>query len=151
MSGQRRGYAIALVVAVLALVGSVGAAATLMGPGASWHWTNAAGSASADGWRQDLNGGGMMGHGRGGAGMMGDWNEQGAPRVTPDSATAAAEAWAAANQPGATVSAVTQMPMGYVFTVTRDGQSVGMILVADDTGQVTWWGATRLPQTPSAS
>jgi hypothetical protein len=83
--------------------------------------------------------------------MMGDWNEQGAPRVTPDSATAAADAWAAANQPGATVSAVTQMPMGYAFTVTRDGQSVGMILVADDTGQVTWWGATRLPQTPSAS
>jgi hypothetical protein len=43
------------------------------------------------------------------------------------------------------------MPTGYLFTVTRDGQSVGTILVADDTGQVTWWGATRLPQTPSAS
>ena len=125
MSGQRRGYAIALVVAVLVLVGSVGAAATLMGPGASWPWTNAAGSASSDGWRQDLKGGGMMGHGRGGAGMMGDWNDRGTTIITPAQARAAADAWVAANQPGATVSDGIGMSMGYLFTLTKDGVGVG--------------------------
>ena len=151
MSGQRRGYAIALVVAVLVLVVSMGAAATLMGTSSPWHWTNATGPGDSEGWRQGLNGGAMMGQGRGGSGMMGDWDEQGAPRITADSAKVAAEAWAATNQPGATVAAGGQMPMGYPFTVTEDGQSVGMIIVNDDTGQVTWLGAAQPSQTPSAS
>ena len=77
--------------------------------------------------------------------MMGDWNDQGTATITPTQAKAAADAWVAANQPGATVGAV-QMPMGYLFTVTKDGLSVGTIMVNDDTGQVTWWGAaTTVP------
>ena len=152
MSGQRRGYVIALVVAVLALVLSVGAAMTFMTSGNGWHLNTSARASSPDGWRQGLAGGGMMDHGRGGAGMMGgDWDDQGTPSVTTDAAKAAAEQWAAANQPGATVGAVVQMPMGYLFTVTEDGRSVGTIIVNDDTGQVTWWGAAQPSQTPSAS
>ena len=103
MTGQRRGYVIALVVAVLALVVSVGAAMTFMATGNGWHLNNAAQASSPDGWRQGLAGDGMMGQGRGGGGMMGDWDDQDTPSITTDQARTAAEAWAAANQPGATV------------------------------------------------
>lgn len=152
MNGQRRSYAVALAAAVLVLVVSVGAAATLMGSGSSWNWNNAAAQGSSDGWRQGLNGGGgMMGQGRGGGGMMGDWNEQDTPRITADQAEATAQAWAAANQAGATVGAGALMPMGYLFTVTKDGQSVGTIIVSDDTGQVAWWSPAQPSQSPSDS
>lgn len=151
MTGQRRGYVIALVVAVLALIVSIGAAMTVMASGNGWHMNNAAQASSPDGWRQGLAGGGMMGQGRGGGGMMGDWNDQGTPSLTTDQATAAAEAWAAANQPGATVGAVVQMPMGYLFTLTKDGRSVGTIIVNDDTGQVGWWAAAQPSPTATDS
>lgn len=148
MTGQRRGYVIALVVAVLALVVSVGAAMTFMTTNNGWY---PAQSSGPDGWRQGLAGGPMMGQGRGGGGMMGDWNDQDTPSITADAATTAAKAWAAANQPGASVGAVVQMPMGYLFTVTKDGQSVGTIIVNDDTGQVGWWGAAQPSPTANES
>lgn len=151
MTGQRRGYAIALVVAVLALVVSVGAAMTVMTSRSGWHLNNSAQASSPDGWRGGLDGDGMMGQGRGGGGMMGDWHDQNTPTITADAAKTAAEAWAAANQPGATVGAGTQMPMGYLFTLTMDGKSVGTIIVNDDTGQVAWWGAAEASPTASAS
>lgn len=151
MTGQRRGYVIALVAAVLALVVSVGAAMAFVVSGNGWHLDDSARVAGADGWRQGLAGGGMMGPGRRGGGMMGDWNDQGSPSMTAEAATTAARAWVAANQPGATVGAVVQMPMGYVFTVTEGGQRVGTILVNDDTGRVTWWGAAQPSPTTSAS
>jgi hypothetical protein len=56
-----------------------------------------------------------------------------------------------ANQPGATVGAVVQMPMGYLFSVTRDGTRVGTIIVSDDTGQVAWWSAAQPSPASSAS
>ncbi len=151
MTGQRRGYVIALVVAVLALVVSVGAAMTVMTSNSGWHLNTSAQASNPDGWRQGLAGGGMMGQGRGGGGMMGDWTDQGAPSITTDQATTAAEAWAAANQPDATVGAVVQMPMGYLFTVTRDGRSVGTIIVNDDTGRVGWWAAAQPSPTATDS
>jgi hypothetical protein len=151
MTGQRRGYVIALVVAVVALVVSFGAAMTFMISGSGWHLNDTAQSSSPDGWRQGLVGGPMMGQGRGGGGMMGDWRDQGTGSITADAATAAAKAWTAANQPGATVGAGVQMPMGYLFTVTKDGQSLGTIVVNDDTGRVTWWGAAQPSPTTSSS
>ena len=151
MTRQRRGYVIALVVAVLALVVSVGAAMAFMIPGTGWHVNNSAQASTPDDWRQGLAGNGMMGQGRGGGGMMGDWNDQGTPSLTADAAKTAAEAWAAANQPGTTVGAVVQMPMGYLFTLTKDGHSVGTIVVDDDTGQVTWWGAAAPSPSTDAS
>jgi hypothetical protein len=151
MTGQRRGYVIALVVAVLALVLSFGAAMTFMTSGNGWHLNNSAQASSPEGWRQGLAGTGMMGQGRGGGGMMGDWNDQDTPSISADQAKTAAEAWAAANQPGATVGAVVQMPMGYLFALTKDGKSVGTIMVNDDTGQVVWWGAAAPSPPASAS
>ena len=151
MTGQRRGYVIALVVAVLALVISVGAAMTVMATGNGWHLNNAAQASSPDGWRQGLAGNGMMGQGRGGGGMMGDWDDRDTPSITTDQATTAAEAWAAANQPGATVGSGVQMPMGYLFTLTKDGRSVGTIIVNDDTGQVGWWAAAQPSPTATDS
>ena len=151
MTSQRRGYAIALVVAVLALVISVGVAMTGMTSGGSWHLNNPAQASSPDGWRGGLDGDGMMGQGRGGGAMMGDWNDQGTGSITADAAQAGAEAWAAANQPGATVGPGALMPMGYLFTVTKDGRSVGTIIVNDETGQVAWWGAAEPSPTASAS
>jgi hypothetical protein len=43
------------------------------------------------------------------------------------------------------------MPMGYLFSVTRDGTSVGTIIVNDDTGQVAWWGAPAPSPTAGVS
>jgi len=151
MTGQRRGYVIALVVAVLALVVSVGAAMTWMASGNGWHLNNAAQASSPDGWRQGLAGGGMMGQGRGGGEMMGDWNDQDSPSITTDQARTAAEAWAGANQPGSTVGSGVQMPMGYLFPLTEDGRSVGTIIVNDDTGQVGWWAAAQPSPTATDS
>lgn len=151
MTGQRRGYVIALVLAVLTLVVSFGAAMAVMTSGSGWHLNSTAQASSPDGWRQDLAGGGMMGQGRGGGEMMGDWNDQETPSITADAATAAARAWAVANQPGATVGSGVQMPMGYLFTLTKDGRSVGTIIVNDHTAQVGWWGAPAPSPTASES
>lgn len=151
MTRQRRGYVIALVVAVVALIVSVGSAIGFVltprtGPADSRQL-----APSSDGWQSGPGAGMMGGQGWDGGGMMDDWNDQGAATITPAQAQAAAAAWVAANQPGATLNEGNRMPMGYLFTLTKDGRSVGTIIVNDDTGQVTWWGATRLPQTPSAS
>jgi len=151
MTGQRRGYAIALVVAVLALLVSIAGAVTVMATSDGWHRNLASEASSPEGWRQGLAGGGMMGQGRGGGGMMGDWDDQGTPRITADAARVAAEAWAVANQPGGTLGDVVQMPMGYLYSVTRDGTSVGTIMVNDDTGQVAWWDAPSPSPTASVS
>jgi hypothetical protein len=151
MTGQRRGYVIALVVAVLALVVSVGAAMTVVASGNGWHLNNSARASSPEGWRPGLVGAGMMGQGRGGGGMMGDWNDQVTPSITADQAQSTAEVWAAANQPGATVGAGVPMPMGYLFTVTEDGRSVGTIIINDDTGQVGWWPASQPSPTAATS
>ena len=43
------------------------------------------------------------------------------------------------------------MPMGYLFTVIKDGKSVGTVIVNDDTGQVAWWGAAAPSPTASES
>lgn len=153
MTGQRRGYAIALAVAVLALVMSVAAAVAFLGTGSNWSLNGPGYASTSDAWRQGLGGGGgMMGGGRGT--MMGGWNGEGTASITPAQAKTAADAWVAANRPGSTAGQGVQMPMGYVFTVTRDGQVVGTIVVNDVTGAVGWFqdGALSAPSpTPSAS
>ena len=154
MTGQRRVYVIALVAAVLALVVSLGAAMTFMTSGSSLRLTNSAQTSNPDGWRQGLAGDGRMGQGPGGGGMMGDWNDhdnQDPASITADAARTIAEAWAVANRPGTTVGAGTQMPMGYLFTVTEDGANVGTIIVNDDTGQVGWWDVAQPAPTTSGS
>lgn len=148
MTGQRRGYLIALAVAVVALIVSAGSAIGFV----VTHGTGPADSRqlspSSDGWQSGPGAGMMGGQGWDGGGMMDDWNDQGTATITPSQAQAAAAAWVAANQPGATLNDGTRMPMGYLFTVTKDGVSVGTIVVNDDTGQVTWW--QRATPSPSS-
>lgn len=143
----RRGwYVTALVSAVLVLVLSIGAVvAGLAHRGTSW---GSAQVSSSEGWRQGLAGPGM--HRRGG-GMMGDWGDEAGAAVSADQATATAKAWVAAHEPGATVGNAVRMPMGYVFTVTRDSQVLGTIMVNDDTGQLVWMGTVQPSPSTSAS
>lgn len=150
MNKQRRGYVIALVLAVMALLVSVGAALAVVTRGGSSNNSWSPVASQQDGWRQGL-GAGMMGPGSGGAGMMGGWDERGTATITPEQARSKVEAWVAANQPGAKVGGVVQMPMGYVFSVTKGGQTVGTVMVNDDTGALGWWGYAQPTPTPSSS
>jgi hypothetical protein len=150
MTRQWRGYAIALVVAVLALVVSVGVAIA-MATGGPWHGIDSAQASDSEGWRQGRAAGPMMGPGRGRGGMMGDWDDQDGASVTAAQATTSAQQWAAANRPGASVGEAIEMPMGYLFTVTEDGRGVGTIMVNDDTGRVAWWGSVQPSPTATAS
>lgn len=151
MTGQRSGYLITLVVAVLALLVSVAAAIILVVVPRGGSVGRQQVSTSTDG-RQQGPGGSMMGdQGWDGDAMMGDWNDQGTTTLTPEQARAAADAWVAANQPGATVSDGIGMPMGYLFTLTQDGVSVGTIVVNEDTGQVAWWQQATPTRSPLAS
>ncbi|MGB7980256.1 MAG: hypothetical protein WCF36_05635 [Candidatus Nanopelagicales bacterium] len=82
--------------------------------------------------------------------MMDDWNARGTASVTPAQARAAADAWLAVSLPGASVTTATYAPMGYLFTVTADGQVVGTLVVDDDTTAVRWWQApAAMSPTPS--
>jgi hypothetical protein len=150
MTGSRRGYAIALAAAVLALVVSVGAAIAIAA-GGPWHRLDPAQPAYSGQGDQGRRWGPMGGMGRAGGGMMGDWDDQGGDGVTAAQATTSARQWAANNQPGASVGEAIEMPMGYLFTVTEDGRSVGTIMVSDDTGRVMWWGAVEPSPAASAS
>jgi hypothetical protein len=153
MSTKTRGYVVALVAAVVLLFGSM-AVAVAAANSHTWPWSPAGQSAGA--WQQGPGpGGGMMDRDRGWdngyGGMMGP-----GPGVSNDSAQISlaeakklADDWLVENQPGAAAGPGTQMPMGYVFTVTMDNQTVGALMVNDDTGQVIyrqWYGPT-----PSAS
>jgi hypothetical protein len=116
MTTDRRGYQLALAVAVVALLASIGLA-----PAAS---TARAGRAGQDtearaGW---------------GAGMMG--SDGGTGPVSRYAARTLAQAWVARNLPGSDVDEGTSMPMGHRFTVTRDNRIVAVIMVDDDTGRV---------------
>jgi hypothetical protein len=71
--------------------------------------------------------------------MMGGWNQDGSTgtaTVSLDQAAQIAGDWVAAKYPGATVSAGTQMPIGYLFVASKDGKAVAHVMVNDDTGQV---------------
>lgn len=72
-------------------------------------------------------------------GMMGDWDQPGSAEsgaVTLDQATQIANDWVTAKYPGATVGAGTQMPIGYLFAASRDGNVVAHVMVNDDNGEV---------------
>jgi hypothetical protein len=89
-------------------------------------------------WSPGLSGGMMSGSSNGG-GMMGGWG-QGSPTETPavtlEQAAKIAADWTSTNFPGATLDAGLQMPMGYVFVVSKDGKVVAHVMVNDDTGKV---------------
>lgn len=168
MNTKKRGYVVALVAAVVVLFGSM-AVAFAAANSHPWPWSPAGQSAGT--WQQgpgpgagrmdpgrgwDNGYGAMMGPGPGGnngyGGMMGPGpggTNDSAAQISPAEAKKLADDWLVKNQPGAAAGPATQMPMGYVFTVTKDNQTVGTLMVNDDTGQVIyrqWSGPT-----PSAS
>jgi len=84
---------------------------------------------------------GMMGGG--GGSMMGAASVDGTVAALPgsgsvDSARAAAraKAWVDAYAAGSALDDGVTMPMGYRYTATRNGQTVAVIMVNDDTGAV---------------
>ncbi len=135
MNANRRGYVIALVLAVVTLIGSAG---MFMASASNSWWLGSERYrvAGADDWQQGLSGG-MMGHGwNSGSGMMGHGWNSGDVQVSLAEAKELGDAWLATNQPGTISDLGIQMPMGYMFTVTKEGSLVGTLMVSDDTGQV---------------
>jgi hypothetical protein len=139
MSTNRRGYLIALVIVIVTLIGTVGAAAVYAtSHGSSW----AAASQGDTGW------GGMMDGPGWGGGMMGG-SDSGTAAVSLQQAQSIAQDWVSRNAAGATLDSGVTMPMGYLFTATRDNQIVARIMVNDDTGQVITRSGTY--PTPAAT
>ena len=138
MSSDRHWYGVVLVAALVVLLGSMALAA---GGLVTHRGATVAGAREGSGFAQGMD-----------LGMMGDGDRStGDAAVSLAQAQASARDWVAKNAPGATVDDGVTMPMGYVFTVTKDNQVVARMMVNDDTGQIavsTW--ATPAP-TPSAS
>ena len=154
MTTTRSGYAIALVVAVLILIGSVGMAMAYAA-GGGWAGARSYGSA-ADDWRQGL-GGQMMGQGSANwcgqmmGQMMGQGHGDGYAQMGLAEGKALADAWLSSNQPGAAADSGIQTPMGLMFTVSQDGAVEGTLMVIADTGQIYYhqWSAAEPVPSPS--
>lgn len=154
---SRRGYVVALAVAVAALVGSMGVAAAYaighheggdFGPSAV---REAEGPGfGPGGGREGMGPGGGYGPGMGGG--MGRWGDSGGDAtVSLTQARSLAQAWVDKNAAGATLDSGFEMPMGYVFTVTKDNAVVARIMVNDDTGALMVRTATDAALTPSGT
>lgn len=163
MSGKgRKGYAAALAAALVVLVVSAGAAIAYFADGGGPDGTAAGQPTASPSWppspgtgrQQD---GAWMMDGQGYSGMMDHWDDPGYwghgywgdGAVTQERARAAADAWLAAVQPGASTGQASRMPMGYVFAVTRDGRAVGSVMVDDGDGHVDWWHGAGTPAPPA--
>lgn len=148
MSGRRTGYVVALVVAVVVLLGSVGAVAwgtsrpsavdrqVSRGYGDGWS----GGRAMMDG-RQRMMGdggtgrmwdGGGMGRmwGDGGTGRM--WDDDGTGALTLDQARDKAQTWVDEHLSGARLDNGVAVMRGYRFTATLDGTQAAVVMVRED-------------------
>lgn len=126
MDRVRRRYVTALVLAIVVLLGSMGAAAVFVGSrvGQSvWHASPGMNPPGDSDWAHRKAPGG--GTGRGGEAV-----------ISAADAQSRAQDWVEKNAPGASLSAATRMPMGYVFTATKDGRVVARIVVDGDDGSV---------------
>jgi hypothetical protein len=131
----RRSYLIALAATSLALLGSIGAA-TAYAVNASSTPSAQPAAVAADwndgpGWMMDPDT------------MMGDTGTAPADfTVTADQARAKAQAWITTREPGATLGDAVTVPMGYRFTVTLNGTTIGVVMVNGTTGAVAGHGLT---------
>lgn len=140
MTRHRTGYLIALVVAIVVLVGSVGAAV-------AWAPNRAAAverqvSRTVDG----------TGHGRGMAMGPGERRGQNGPAaglITLDKARTKALNWVDAHLAGATLDQGVPVGGGYRFTATLDGSAAAIVLVQDD-GTVVAHLVVAASPTPSS-
>jgi hypothetical protein len=120
---SRRGYAIALAVAVAVLVGSMAVAAMAL-VGLRLH-------------RGEVREGAIYGRSGDGPGML-DPGFTGEGQVSVAQATKIATDWLASNQAGAQLGDSVWTPMGYAFPVTRSGATVGMLVVRHRDGRVAY-------------
>lgn len=134
MNASKRPYVITLIVAVIALVGSVAVAVAYQG-----HRVGSS-VAVSPGWGNGMMGGGMMGG-------YDDTTDNGGTSIDATQAQSLAQAWVDKNAPGATLDAPATMPMGYLYTVTRDNTVIAQIVVNARTGSIT----VRTWATPSPS
>ncbi|MBU4213747.1 MAG: hypothetical protein KJ792_03725 [Actinobacteria bacterium] len=156
MTRRRTGYLIALVVAVVVLVGSVGAAVT-------WAPRRAAaverqvsrtvegtgpgrGMAMGPGERRGAGMGRGTGTGRGGG--QGP-NGPAAGLITLDKARTKALTWVDAHLAGATLDQGVPVAGGYRFTATLDGSAAAVVLVQAD-GTVVAHQVAAAGPTPSS-
>jgi hypothetical protein len=121
MTGEKRGYAIALAVAVAFLVGSM----LMVGSGMIDNRNRFAIGSSYD----QPNGSSW------GPGMMDNGSGDGA--VSQAQAQDIAQKWVTSNAAGATLNQIGAMPMGFIFTVTRNNQVVATLIVNDNTGALS--------------
>lgn len=139
MSGRRTGYVVALVVAVVVLLGSVGAVAwgtsrpsavdrqVSRGYGDGWS----GGRAMMDG-RQRMMGDGGTGRmwDDGGTGRM--WGDDGTSALTLAQARDKAQTWVDEHLSGARLDNGVAVMRGYRFTATLDGTQAAVVMVRED-------------------
>ena len=150
MTTTRSGYAIALVVAVLTLIGSTGMAMAYAA-GGGWAGGSSYRTAAVDDWCLGM-GGQMMGQGSGNAycPMMGQGHGDWYAQMGLAEGKALADQWLSSNKPGAFADSGSQTPMGLMFTVSQDGSVEGTLMVMADTGQIyyrPWSAAQPAPST----
>jgi hypothetical protein len=136
VSGSRTGYLVTLGIAVLLLIGS---AAAVVGVTIGRH---AADRTVAVSTPMDGPAAAIMG-GVGGDSMMGAGAVDGTVAALPGSgsvdaagAAALAKAWVDTYAAGSALDDGVAMPRGYRYTATRNGQTVAVVMVNDDTGAV---------------
>jgi hypothetical protein len=151
MNRRRTGYVVALVVAVVMLVGSVAAVAWSASPtssadrpvscgygdGRGGSWGDPRGGSCGDprdGGYGDGRGG-SWGDGRGmmdGSGMGRVWDDDGTSTLTLDQARSDAQAWVDEHLTGATLDEGVVVMHGYRFTATLDGTQAAVVVVRED-------------------
>ncbi|MCG2799997.1 MAG: hypothetical protein L6367_15850 [Cellulomonas sp.] len=132
MSRQRTGYVVALVVAVVVLVGSVVAVAWSASPTSSAdRQVNRGYSDSRGGDYGDSRRGGGPGM-MDGSGMGWSWDDDGTSTLTLDQARSDAQTWVDEHLTGATLDDGVAVMRGYRFTATLDGTQAAVVVVRED-------------------
>lgn len=153
MNGSRTWYIVGLVAACALLVGTMAATfshghernvrfSVGAGPGYGGMMGNGWGNGRGDGW------GGGPGIGSGGMMRNGWGNDDDSPQAAA-AAKSLAQAWVDENAAGATLSDALDMPMGFMFTVTRNNQTVAYLMVVN--GSVRAHVLTSPTPAPSSS
>jgi len=130
VTGRRTGYVVALVVAVVVLIGSVGAVVwgTSRPSAADRQVSRGYGDGRSDGrtmmdGRQGMRGGGAVGRA---------WDDDGTSTLTLDQARDKAQTWVDEHLSGARLDDGVAVMRGYRFTATLDGTQAAVVMIRED-------------------
>lgn len=139
MTGRRTGYVVALVVAVVVLLGSVGAVVwgTSRPSAVDRQVSRGYGDGRSDGrtmmdGRQGMRGGGGTGRMGDGDGRGRMWDGDGTSTLTLDQARDKAQTWVDEHLSGARLDDGVAVMRGYRFTATLDGTQAAVVMVRED-------------------